>query len=53
VFGDLRLRVSMLRDTSVATVDFAASRGDTVVVTPESRKVRVAYPLDGGIQNLR
>lgn len=39
------------RYTLVGRVDFAASQGDTVVTSPESRKVRAAYPLYGGIQN--
>jgi hypothetical protein len=33
------------------SVDFAHSQGDDLVITPESRQVRSAYPLWGGIQN--
>ena len=34
-----------------ASVDFDASKGDRVVITPDSRQVRSAYPLYGSIQN--
>ena len=37
--------------TSVGTVDFYASKGDHLVVLPNSRQVRSAYPLVGSIQN--
>jgi murein DD-endopeptidase MepM/ murein hydrolase activator NlpD len=37
--------------TSVGTVDFDASKGDRLVILPDSRQVRSAYPLVGGIQN--
>jgi Peptidase family M23 len=37
--------------TLVGAVDFDASAGDRVVIVPDSRKVRSAYPLYGGIQN--
>lgn len=33
------------------TVDFKASQGDTVAVSSNSKQVRSAYPLYGGIQN--
>lgn len=33
------------------TVDVEASVGDELVIVPESREVRFAYPLWGGIQN--
>jgi hypothetical protein len=33
------------------TVDLATAEGDTLVITPESRKVRDAYPLWGSIQD--
>ena len=39
------------RYTLAGSVDLAQSEGDTVVISPESRKVRSAYPLWGGIQN--
>jgi hypothetical protein len=32
-------------------VDFEASKGDKLVILPESREVRFAYPLYGGIQS--
>jgi hypothetical protein len=32
-------------------VDFAASKGDRLVILPDSRQVRSAYPLYGGIQD--
>jgi Peptidase family M23 len=37
--------------TLVGTIDFDASTGDRLVILPDSRQVRVAYPLYGGIQN--
>jgi hypothetical protein len=36
----------------VGEIDFDASKGDRLVILPESRQVRFAYPLYGGIQNL-
>ncbi len=36
----------------VGAIDFDASKGDRLVVTPDSREVRGAYPLYGGILNL-
>jgi murein DD-endopeptidase MepM/ murein hydrolase activator NlpD len=33
------------------TVDFKASQGDTLAITSNSKEVRSAYPLYGGIQN--
>jgi murein DD-endopeptidase MepM/ murein hydrolase activator NlpD len=39
------------RFTLVGAVDFEASEGDHLVISPESRQVRRAYPLYGGIQN--
>jgi hypothetical protein len=36
----------------VGAIDFAASEGDHVVTTPDSRKVRSAYPLYGSVVNL-
>jgi hypothetical protein len=38
--------------TLVGEIDFDASKGDRLVILPESRQVRFAYPLYGGIQNL-
>ena len=35
----------------VGAIDFDASKGDRLVVLPDSRQVRSAYPLYGGIQN--
>jgi hypothetical protein len=37
--------------TVAGTVDLAAAKGDTLVVTPNSKQVRSVYPLYGGIQN--
>jgi murein DD-endopeptidase MepM/ murein hydrolase activator NlpD len=33
------------------TVDIATAEGDNLMIKPESRQVRLAYPLWGGIQN--
>jgi hypothetical protein len=35
----------------VGAIDFDASKGDRLVILPDSRQVRFAYPLYGGIQN--
>jgi hypothetical protein len=35
----------------VGAIDFDASKGDRLVIKPDSRQVRFAYPLYGGIQN--
>ena len=35
----------------VGAIDFDASKGDRLVVVPDSREVRAAYPLYGGIVN--
>jgi hypothetical protein len=37
--------------TVVGAIDFDASKGDRLVILPNSRQVRFAYPLYGGIQN--
>jgi hypothetical protein len=37
--------------TLVGAIDFDTSEGDRVVIVPDSREVRSAYPLYGGIQN--
>lgn len=37
--------------TMVGLVDFDASKGDRVVMTPDSRQLRSAYPLYGSVQN--
>jgi hypothetical protein len=37
--------------TLVGAIDFDASKGDQLVITPDLRQVRLAYPLYGGIQN--
>jgi Peptidase family M23 len=39
------------RFTLAGAVDFEASKGDRLVIRPDSREVRLAYPLYGGIQN--
>jgi len=39
------------RFTLAGTVDLATAEGDTLVIRPESRQVRSAYPLWGSIQN--
>lgn len=41
------------RYTLAGTVDFATSEANDLQVTPESKKIRDAYPLYGGIQNFR
>jgi murein DD-endopeptidase MepM/ murein hydrolase activator NlpD len=37
--------------TLAGAVDLDASKGDRLVIRPDSRQVRSAYPLYGGIQN--
>jgi hypothetical protein len=37
--------------TLVGSIDFDVSKGDRLVIMPDSRQVRFAYPLYGGIQN--
>jgi murein DD-endopeptidase MepM/ murein hydrolase activator NlpD len=37
--------------TLAGSADFKASRGDTVVITPGSKRVRSVYTLYGSIQN--
>jgi Peptidase family M23 len=37
--------------TLVGAIDFDASKGDRLLILPDSRQVRFAYPLYGGIQN--
>jgi len=39
--------------TLVGAVDLDASKADHLVILPNSRQVRAAYPLYGGIQNYR
>jgi len=39
------------RFTSVGDIDLDASKADRLVISPDSRQVRSAYPLYGGIQN--
>jgi len=39
------------RYTLAGRVDVKASQGDTLAVAPDSKQVRSAYPLYGGIQN--
>jgi hypothetical protein len=35
----------------VGAIDFDASKGDRLIIAPQSRQVRSEYPLYGGIQN--
>lgn len=37
--------------TTVGAIDFDASEGDRLVIAPNLRQVRNAYPLYGGVQN--
>ena len=37
--------------TLAGTVDFKASQGDTLAITPNSKQVHSVYPLHGSIQN--
>jgi hypothetical protein len=37
--------------TLAGAIDFDASKGDRLVILPDSRQVRFAYPLYGGIQD--
>jgi murein DD-endopeptidase MepM/ murein hydrolase activator NlpD len=37
--------------TSNGAVDFATSTGDRLMIRPDARQVRFAYPLYGGIQD--
>jgi hypothetical protein len=37
--------------TLVGAIDFDASKGDRLIIAPQSRQVRSEYPLYGGIQN--
>jgi murein DD-endopeptidase MepM/ murein hydrolase activator NlpD len=39
------------RFTLVGAIDFESSTGDRLVITPDRRQVRHAYPLYGGIQS--
>jgi hypothetical protein len=39
------------RYTLAGTVDVASATGDELVISPESRQVRSAYPLWWSIQN--
>jgi hypothetical protein len=39
------------RYTLAGTVDIENSQGDEIVISPESRQIRSAYPLWGSIQN--
>ena len=51
VFTGRALPLAFDRYTLAGTVDIAHSEGDELVISPESRQVRSAYPLWGGIQN--
>jgi hypothetical protein len=53
LFAGRSLPFVLDRFTLVGTVDFEASEPDHLVISPESRQVRRAYPLYGGIQNFR
>jgi hypothetical protein len=37
--------------TMAGSIDFEASEGNRVAITPDSREIRAAYPLYGSIQN--
>lgn len=37
--------------TQVGTVDFAASTGDTLAISPQSQQLRNVYPLYGTVAN--
>ena len=39
------------RFTLAGAIDFDVSKGDRLVILPDSRQVQFAYPLYGGIQN--
>jgi len=51
LFAGRSLRFAVKRFTLVDTVDFETSEADHLVISPDSRQVRSAYPLYGGIQN--
>ena len=40
------------RFEKVGDIDFDKSQGDRVVVVPDAREVRSAYPLNGAVVNL-
>jgi Peptidase family M23 len=51
VFTSRALPFVFDRYTLAGTVDIANAQGDELVITPESRQIRSAYPLWGSIQN--
>jgi hypothetical protein len=51
VFSGRSLPFVFGRFTSVGAVDLDAPEADRLVILPDSRQVRSAYPLYGGIQN--
>jgi murein DD-endopeptidase MepM/ murein hydrolase activator NlpD len=51
VFTGRALPFVIDRYTLAGTVDFGASQGDTLAITPDSKQVRSSYPLYGSIQN--
>jgi murein DD-endopeptidase MepM/ murein hydrolase activator NlpD len=51
VFAGRALPFVFDRYTLAGTVDIKNATGDTLVISPESREVRSAYPLWGSIQN--
>ena len=51
VFAGRSLPFVIDRYTLTGTVDVATAEPDHLVISPESRQVRSAYPLWGGIQN--
>jgi Peptidase family M23 len=53
IFTGRALPFVLDRYTLAGTVDIPNSQGDELVISPESRQVRSAYPLWAGIQNFR
>ena len=51
LFAGRSLPFVLERFTLVGNIDFDTSTGDRLVIAPESKQVRRAYPLYGGIQN--
>ena len=51
LFAGRSLPFVLERFTLVGNIDFDTSTGDHLVIAPESKQVRRAYPLYGGIQN--
>ena len=51
IFSGRSLPFVFDRFTSVGAIDLDASKADRLVILPDSRQIRSAYPLYGGIQN--